>query len=137
MGRIGRAISHRPPNGTLTCPLIAFQSVYDNAYPAFALSLQRHHKLGMISSTWLHLCEYISYSPIELTELCKVDSPRVRHLPNSLAYWGVLNNNITIAREAYRQIKAYRKLMRDPVTGFWRHVSNNGQWEGGSMRRSA
>jgi hypothetical protein len=49
---------------------------------------------------------------------------------NSFAYWGVMNNNFTIAQQAHKQIKAYRDLMRDPATGFWRHVTSNGQWEG-------
>lgn len=25
--------------------------------------------------------------------------------------------------------------MRDPATGFWRHVTNNGQWEGAYFKR--
>lgn len=41
-----------------------------------------------------------------------------------------MNNNFTIAQQAHKQIKAYRDLMRDPATGFWRHVTHNGQWEG-------
>lgn len=49
---------------------------------------------------------------------------------NSFAYWGVLNSNITVAREAYNQIKYYRELLRDPDTHLWKHTTNNGDWEG-------
>lgn len=53
---------------------------------------------------------------------------------HSFAYWGVLHGNFTIAQQAHKQIKAYRDLMRDPATGFWRHVTHNGQWEGAFSR---
>lgn len=42
-------------------------------------------------------------------------------MPPFLAYYAVLNNNITLAREAHRQVQLYRDVLRTD-TGLWAHI---------------
>lgn len=47
----------------------------------------------------------------------------------SIAYYGVLDKNFTVAYEAYNQIKLYREILRDSHTNLWRHITFNGEYE--------
>jgi rhamnogalacturonyl hydrolase YesR len=42
-------------------------------------------------------------------------------VPPFLAYYAVLHDNITLAREAHRQIQLYRDVLRTD-TGLWAHI---------------
>lgn len=48
--------------------------------------------------------------------------------PPFLAYYGVAKRNITIAKEAFTQIAAYRDILRDPASNLWMHIKG-GTWE--------
>lgn len=76
-------------------------------------------------STWFRRCELGSDPAVTNSA-----DYWILFLMSSLAYWGSMNNNFTVVQEAYRQIKAYREILRDPSTGYWMHVSSNGQWDG-------
>jgi rhamnogalacturonyl hydrolase YesR len=45
-----------------------------------------------------------------------------------LAYYGVVYNNVTVAKEAIKQISAYREILRDPKTNLWWHILE-GSWQ--------
>ncbi|KAG8820660.1 hypothetical protein FRC17_010080 [Serendipita sp. 399] len=42
--------------------------------------------------------------------------------PPFLAYYGALFHNVTLLKEAKRQIGLYREVLRDPQTNLWHHV---------------
>lgn len=49
-------------------------------------------------------------------------------VPPFLAYYGAVNSDETVLREAYTQIKLVRDVLRDPTTGLWKHIEG-GTWQ--------
>ncbi|KAK4047821.1 hypothetical protein OIV83_005164 [Microbotryomycetes sp. JL201] len=58
-------------------------------------------------------------------------------VPPFLAYYGVVAPNQSALDQAYQQCQLYRKYLRDPTTGLWKHVvlgswQDNGLWATGN-----
>lgn len=62
-------------------------------------------------------------------------------VPPFLAYYGVVNDNSSLIQEAYTQCELYRRYLRTPETGLWRHIiwgtsPDDGLWATGAFRCS-
>ncbi|ORY45851.1 Six-hairpin glycosidase-like protein [Leucosporidium creatinivorum] len=58
-------------------------------------------------------------------------------VPPFLAYYGVVNDNTSLIQEAYTQCELYRRYLRTPETGLWRHIiwgssPDDGLWATGN-----
>jgi hypothetical protein len=61
-------------------------------------------------------------------------------VPPFLAYYGVVNDNSSLIQEAYTQCELYRRYLRTPETGLWRHIiwgtsPDDGLWATGAFER--
>ena len=52
--------------------------------------------------------------------------------PPFLAYYGALQNDYSLLKEAYNQLWLYRYYLRDENTGLWRHVAL-GDWQDNNL----
>jgi rhamnogalacturonyl hydrolase YesR len=53
-------------------------------------------------------------------------------LPPFMAYYGVYSHNVSMVREAFRQIKLYRQILLDPKHHALRHIEG-GNWQETSL----
>ncbi|VDB85602.1 unnamed protein product [Peniophora sp. CBMAI 1063] len=66
------------------------------------------------------------------TDQVQLWSDFVYMAPPFLAYYGALQNDYSLVKEAYNQIWLYRYTLRDENTGLWRHVAL-GDWQDNNL----
>jgi rhamnogalacturonyl hydrolase YesR len=87
------------------------------------LKREKHYLLNVVPRD--NATGAISHRPVE--EPFQAWDDFVYMVPPFLAEYAVKHHDLSVAREAYKQIQAYRTLLIDPETNLWHHV-RGGYW---------